>query len=152
MKAQDIVNQIKNSKGQHLKIVWQRTVKTFKTFDGIISKRTAAFVRTGIDYANLSQIKAEFASGERETVESLPFGEWRKGAEKYIIDHKGVEYIRLYPAVFENLKAEVEWSMNGKPATFAEVEPFLLASEKPKASEEKPLCFTVKAESIVTIG
>lgn len=152
MKALEIVNQLKNRQGQHTKIAWQKVCKTLKSFDGIVSKRTVAHVRTGINYVNLAEVRAEIISGERDGVEPLPWGQWVKGFEKYIIEHKGTDYVRLYPATFANLVPQVEWTLNGKPASFAEVEPFLLASEKPKADEDKPLCFTVKAESVIAIG
>ena len=152
MNAQEIVNALQNRKGQHVQITWQRQVKTLKTFAGVIAKRTTAYVRTGIDYANLSSVKAGIASGEREEVQSLPWGQWRAGAEKYIIDHNNQEYVRLYPASFDNLKPRVEWTLNGNPVAYDTISSVLLANERPKQDEEKAECFTVKAASIVSIG
>jgi len=152
MQAIEIVNALKTRKGQHVQIEWQRPCKTLKSFDGIIYKRTCAWVRSGISYANLSDVKDAIERGEREPVEGLPWGEWREGAVNFIIDHKGQEYIRLYPAVFNNLDTgEVTFLLDGKAATYAEVEPFILASEKRK-DEPKPACFTVNAANILSIG
>lgn len=153
MIANEIVEALKNKKGQHVQAVWQRPVKTLKTFTGIVAKRTSAFVRTGINYANLSSVKAGIASGERGEVESLPWGKWRDGHENYIIDHNGTEYVRLYPAVFGNLveATKTEFTLNGVPVEYTTIEPYLLASEKRK-DDDAPKCFTLKAENIVTIA
>jgi hypothetical protein len=152
MKAQEIMDALKGKKGQHVQAVWQRVCKTSKKWDGLICKRTMAWVRSGISYANLQDIKDAIERGEREPVEGLPWGQWREGCANYIIDHNGQEYIRLYPATFDNLQNSVEYTLNGKPATYAECEPHLLASEKHKPEDERPACFTVKADSVLTIG
>lgn len=152
MKALEIVSALQGKKGQHVAITWQRPCKTRKGFAGIIAKRTEAFVRTGIDFANLSTVKAGIVAGERGEVGSLPWGVWRAGFEKYIIDHKDTEYVRLYPSVFGNLKSKVEYTMDGKPASYEQVLPYLLASEHRKDDDKPVECFTVKAEDIVQIG
>jgi len=152
MQAIDIVNQLKqNRAGQHVKVTWQRNAKTRKSWEGgIITKTTTAWVRAGIAYANLSHIKEGVEQGLREEVQSLPWGQWRDGLENYVIDHKGQEYVRLYPAVFDNLTPHVEWRLNGEPTTFEACEPYLLASERPQDKEAD--CFTVKAQDIIQIG
>lgn len=151
MNAQEIVSNVVTRKGQHVRATWQRVAKTFKDCPLLIVKRTSAYVRAGIEYANLALVKDGIANGERGEVESLPWGEWAK--YPFIITHKGKEYVRLYPATFANLATPtVEWSIDGKPATYAQVEPFLLASEKRKDDEEKPLCFTLKAEDVIALA
>lgn len=151
MNALEIVSNVRNRKGQHVRATWQRVAKTFKDCPLLIVKRTSAYVRAGIEYANLALVKDAVASGERGEVESLPWGEWAD--YPFIIAHKGKEYVRLYPAVFDNLSTpSVEWSIDGKPATYAQVEPFLLASEKRKDDDDKPLCFTLKAEDVVALA
>ena len=154
MKALEIVNALKGKAGQNIKITWQRVCKTRKSSasDVIIAKRTSAWVRSGINYANLQDIRNAVERGEREPVEGLPWGQWREGYANYIIDHNQTEYIRLYPATFDNLRNTVEYTLNGMPATYAEVEPYLLSSEKHNPNDEKPACFTVKAESVLSIG
>lgn len=152
MKAIEIVEAIQNKKGTNVQAIWQRPAKTLKTFAGSIQKRTKTYVRSGISYSNLSDVKEAIAAGERGEVQSLPWGQWRTGFERYIIEHKGVEYVRLYPASFENLRANVEWLLNGQVVEYQDVEPYLLASEKLKRDEEKPLCFTLKAQDILTIA
>lgn len=151
MNATDIVNRLKGHKGQHVLVTWTRPAKVRKDADGVVvTKRTSAYVRAGIAYSNLSSVKDAVASGEREESKGLPWGAW--SAWPFIIAHKGREYLRLYPAVFDNLRPKVEWTIDGRPATWSEVEPLVLASEKPKETDEKPECFTVGADSIVAVG
>jgi hypothetical protein len=136
MNASEIVGNVQSRKGQHVRATWQRVCKTFKDCPLLIVKRTSAYVRAGIEYANLAVVKDAVANGERSEVESLPWGEWLK--YPFIISHKGKEYVRLYPATFANLATpSVEWSIDGKPADYAQVEPYLLASEKRFASRSK---------------
>ena len=160
MKALQVVQAVNGKKGQHVLAVWSREAKTVKGCAFSIVKRTAAWVRSGISYANLTSVKEGIQSGTREAVASLPWGQWREGFANYIIDHtpKGstvpVEYVRLYPATFANLAKEtrVEWMMDGVVATYAEVEPYLLASEKKKDDDKPVECFTLRAESIIEIA
>lgn len=149
MKALDIIKVLKNRKGQHVKAIWQRTAKVKEGCPFIIAKRTEAWVRSGIAYANLQEIRQGVEAGTREPVQSLPWGKWREGYTHYIIDHKDREYIRLYPASFDNLGAKTEWTMDGKPADYSRVEPWLLASEK--RQEDRPACFTLDVANIVSI-
>ena len=142
---------MQSHKGQHVKATWQRVCGVLKNCPSLIVKRTSAYVRAGIDYANLASVKAGVASGERGEPEGLPWGEWAQFP--FIIAHKGKDYVRLYPATFANLTTPiVEWSIDGKPATYEQVEPYLLAKEKRKPDDDKPLCFTLKAEDIIALA
>lgn len=157
MNAEQIVNRLKeHNKGSHVQVCWRRTLKTKKDCVNVIEKETCAWVRAGISYQNLSNVKNGIAEGTRGEVQSLPWGQWRDGFTNYIIDHtpKGQtdkkEYVRLYPATFENLQKSifVEYFMDGNPVTYETVEPFLLASDKRKPDEEQPDCFTLAAETV----
>lgn len=150
MKALDIVQSLKDKKGRHVKAVWVRAAKTIVGCPFLIMKRTEAWVRSGISYANLQDIRQGVEAGTREPVQSLPWGRWREGFVNYIIDHKDKEYIRLYPASFHNLGAKVEWMMDGKPADYSIIEQWLLSSEK-RHEHDKPACFTLDAENVVSI-
>jgi hypothetical protein len=149
MNASEIIQQIENRRGQHVKVTWQRVAKTLKAASLVVSKRTSAWVRSGIDFSNLRVVKEGIENGERGEVQPLPWGEWIDFP--FIIGHKGMEYVRLYPASFDNLVPEVEWSINDRPSTYEKVEPYLLSSEKRKDEDDKPLCFTVKSESVISI-
>lgn len=150
MNATKIVRQLKDHKGQHIQVCWERTMKTRADFSMFsITKRTCAYVRAGIDYANLSAVKAGIECGERDEVQALPWGEWKDFP--FIIQHNGTEYVRLYPATFDNLKPTVEYFCNDAPISAEGAKQYCLASEF-REREEKPLCFTIKAESLVRIG
>lgn len=145
MTATQILNDLFNRKGQHVKVTWMREAKTIGNAPGFVYKRTSAYIRSGIEFANLQVVKDGIEAGERGPVQDLAWGNWVR--YPFIIEHKGNEYIRLYPSSFSNLKPEVEWLMNNKPTTYQRIEPYLHASEK----RIKPICFVVKAESIVAI-
>ncbi len=143
MKASEIINKLRNRKGQHVGVQWARPMKTRADVSAVVIKHTTAYVRAGIDYANLASVK----DSGRE-VESLPWGQWAEFP--FSITHKGAEYIRLYPATFGNLRPTVRYTVNGKVASVDEVKPLCLASEF-RESDEAPACFTIKAENIVGI-
>lgn len=149
--AKTIVAALIERKAQHVPAVWEREMKTRKSVTQKITKRTKAFVRAGIDYANLAEVKNGIATGERDEVQALPWGEWAQFP--FIIRHNDKEYVRMYPATFANLqeKISVEYFIDGQAATLADVQPLCLASEF-RDRDEKPLCFTLKAESILEIG
>jgi hypothetical protein len=149
--AETIFAELKNvaNKGANVYVEWLRDAKTRKDCQQRIQKRVIAPVRYGIAYANIGEVKNAIASGLREEIQPLPWGTWRKGFENMIIDHKGIEYCRLAAGTFENMTRQTEWTIDGKPATYEQALPFLLASEKP--TEEKPLVFCVKADSLQAI-
>jgi hypothetical protein len=157
MNALDIYNKIVNHKGQNIPACWERPCQTLAEVPMKITKRTCAYVRAGIEYANLSSVKEAIESGERDEVGKLPWGKWRDGYKPFIIDHtpkgqtENVEYIRLYPCVFSNLKTTVEYFIDGKLATKEDVRPYVKASEV-RESDEPIKCFTLKAETVVRIG
>jgi hypothetical protein len=152
MRAIEILNRVALRKGQHVNITWTRLADTLKSAECIVTKTTQAWVRTGIAFRNLETVQDGITQGTRGEVEPLKWGHWRTGFENYIIDHtpkgqvENVEYFRLYPASFPNLQTpKVEWTLNGRAATFAEVEPLLTANEKRHDARE---CFNVRAENV----
>lgn len=155
MQTHTIVSTLQNHKGQHVRATWKRQLKTLKGVVHTVEKQTSAWVRAGIDYANLSKVKEGIETGERGEVQPLKFGFWVQFP--FIIRHtpKGsespVDYVRLYPATFANLKTPaVEYFIDGKPATAEDVRPLCLASEF-REREDELLCFTLKAESVLSI-
>jgi hypothetical protein len=154
MKAIEIVTALQGKKGQHVQAVWARKMKTRGEFSVSIVKRTEAWVRTGIKFANLKSVAEGIEQGTRAEVGKLPFGTWRKGFENLIIDHtpkgqtESVEYVRLYPATFDNLKTpKVEYFMDGVPATWEQIEPYLLARDNREVET-----FTLRAENVIEIA
>lgn len=151
MNATQIVEALKSRKGQHVRATWQRTLKTLKDVPMVVTKRTSVWVRAGINYANLTSVREGIESGEREEVQPLKWGTWAQFP--FIITHKGNDYVRLYPAVFENLKTQtrVEFFVDGLPASRESAQALCLASEF-RDREDELTCFTLKAENILEIG
>lgn len=146
----NIIESLKGHHGQNIRASWQKSCKLLQGYAGnVVTKTTVAVVRGGIDYANLASVREGIASGERDEVQSLPWGEWAQFPVH--ITHRGADYVRLYPPTGGiSQMPKVQWQLNGEPVEYAAIEHMLLASEKPKG--EKPDCFTVKAENIVSIG
>lgn len=149
--AAQIVSALKENKGAHTPIVWERAMKTRADIAFTVTKRTCAYVRAGIDYANLSSVKEGIESGERGEVQALPWGEWSEFP--FIISHKGRNYVRLYPATFANLAAKTtsEYVADGVVITEDDAKRYCLASEFRKR-DEPVTCFTIKAADILSIG
>lgn len=177
--ATQIVRALKDRKGQHVLVSWERPLKTLGEVSMDIRKRTVAYVRAGINYANLAAVKAGIEAGTRDEVQGLQWGEWEQFP--FIIKHtprgtsKVIRYVRLYPAVFGNLQNEMvtSYTIDGVAATAEQVKPYCLASEFRKSAMDKLMeetttptpeqiqearnkdrvdCFTLKAENILSIG
>ena len=139
------------NKGQNVYVEWQRDCKLRKSAEGVtVQKLVRAPVRYGVNYGNMASVKGAIAEGLRGEVESLPWGTWRTGYESRIIDHKETEYCRFAAGTFANMQHTASYTLNGTPATFEQVRPYLLASELP--SGDTPLVFTVKARDITSVG
>lgn len=146
MNATQIVEALKTRKGQHARVYWTRTLKTLKDVPCVVTKHTTAWVRAGINYANLASVREGIEAGEREEVQPLKWGTWSQFP--FIITHKGNDYVRLYPAVFENLKTpEVAYFIDGKEATAEECKALCLASEF-REREDELTCFTINTANI----
>lgn len=149
--AEEVKNKILNSKGQFVKVRWESTPKPAAAFKTIsLSKITEGICRAGIDYSNLSAVKTGIENGERGEVESLPWGEWKQFP--YIITHKGTDYVRLYPSIH---KPKSVFLVEGKEVTKEKFATYLTPSEASKLlnpkDEDIPLCFTIKANNILSI-
>ena len=59
MTGQDVVTQLKGHAGQHVPVVWERTLGLLKTApEGtVVTKRTYMYVRAGINYSNLKTVR-----------------------------------------------------------------------------------------------
>lgn len=151
LSADAIKDKILNAKGQFVKAKWQSNPKPAAAFKGnTLTKITEGVVRSGIDYANLSAVKTGIENGERGEVEPLPWGEWK--VFPYIIEHKGADYIRLYPSMH---KPHSTFYVDGEQVTKDEFAKYLTPSEARKllepTDEDTPLCFTIKSENILGI-
>lgn len=146
--ADQVVQNILNSKGQFVKALWKSNPKpsaSFKTVE--LEKKTSAVVRAGINFANLSSVKVGIEEGTRGEVQELPWGTWLQFP--YIIEHKDALYIRLYPT---DSKAHTSYYANGELVDKEKFASFLTPSEAKKLLEgEKPECFTVKRDNIIGV-
>lgn len=147
MKNQHIVDYITTRKGQFTRASWSRSCKVRKGSPEV-TKVTVTTVRAGIDYNSLTAVQEKRANGELPAEPGpLPWGSWL--SFPWTISHKGETYIRLYPG--ENANTQSQFFMNDKEASYEEVEPFLLASERRSDDEDKPLCITVRLDSMIEV-
>ena len=131
--------------GRFTKVAFKSTPKPAAAFKAVqLTKVTRGVFRAGINFANLTSVKEGIANEERGEVQPLPWGAWV--TFPYTISHKGVEYVRLYPAV--NGKVEVQYLVNGEEVTKEEFKTFLTPSAATSGAVE---CFTVKAENILSV-
>ena len=104
--------------------------------NGVVAYKVSDMtVRKGIDYKNQKCVKEKVEAGKVLTHE-LPFGEWAKGYEGLVIEHKGNKYI-----------------LNGKEVSLDDLKKsgLVLNSYFSDSRKEKPDCMTVKAENIQEI-
>lgn len=169
--AEEIRNKILTSKGQFIKASWKSNPSPAAAFkkDGVIlEKHTVAIVQSGVQYQNLSAVKEAIEAGERSPeIGELPFGTWyvdpltQKNWYPYVISHtpKGADkeqlYIRLYPSTASNHIPKSTYYVNGEVVDKAKFAEYLTPSEAKKllspSDEDRPLCFTIKANNILDI-
>ena len=148
--ADTVLNNILASKGGFVKVMWKSQPKPAAKFKGKnLEKITDAVCRAGIDFANLSPVKEGIESGERGEVESLPWGEWKQFP--YIIEHKGAEYVRLYPSTNPDQRAKSNFFVDGVKVDKETFASYLTpsAAKKLLEPEDAPLCFTIKECNIL---
>jgi hypothetical protein len=139
------------NRGASVYVEWLRPLKTLKTTTQSVSKRVRVGVRYGVDYANIATVRNAIEAGERGEVESLPWGEWRKGREGLIIDHKGQEYCRLAAGTLRNMVRSTVYFVDGNEVDESFVRPLCLASEF-RERDEAPTVFNVKPQTVLSVG
>jgi hypothetical protein len=157
MNIVDIKQTLASKKGANLKATWGKKLKTRKDAIGFkVEKVTSLVVRGGIDYDNLGVVQEGRQNGDLPSQNAgLPWGTWVE--HPLHIEHKGTDYARFYPASGVNVATgkefvpEVTYYIDGKVATIDEVKPLCLASEFP-SRDETPLCFTIKADNVLSLG
>jgi len=157
MQIENIKQTLASKKGANLKATWGKALKTRKDAAGYhVQKVTTMVVRGGIDYDNMKVVQEGREDGSLPSENAgLPWGEWAEFPLH--ITHKGTDYARFYPASGINVATggnfipEVTFYINGQVATREDAQRICRASEFPKR-EEAPLCFTIKAENVVSLG
>lgn len=151
MNIKDITSILNAHKGANKQVVFTKTLKTRKGITDTIVKTTCAVVRGGIDYENLNAVKQAREEGIMpETAGELPWGQWTNFP--FAIEHKGTDYVRLYPSSLKSQALVVTYRLNGEVISKEAIESLCLASEFSKGDSDKPKCFTIKADNIVSIG
>lgn len=150
--AAKVLEKIIGAKGRFVKAAWKSNPKpaaAFKSF--VLEKHTVGVVQAGIEFQNLSAVKDAIAAGERGEVQPLPWGTW--SMYPYIIEHKDAEYIRLYPSGGLGHVPKTTYFVNGEVVAKDKFAEYLTPSDAKKVlgggDEERPLCFTIKAENIM---
>lgn len=138
-------------KGQFARVKFQSIIAPSANFKGIeIKKVTSAIVRCGINFANLTSVKQGIENNERSEVQNLPWGTWKKFP--YVIEHKGQNYLRLYPSVNTNHIPKVTYFVDGIETKKVKVMELVTPS---KAKEMKlhstPECFTIKESNLLAM-
>jgi hypothetical protein len=106
-----------------------------------VEKLTMFLANVGFDYTHTQAGKEAINQQGKEN--PLPWGEWKQFP--YLIEHKGQDYLRLYPV--KTSKKRVFYYVDGKSVTKDQVKDYLLKTSK----VEEPACFTVRMDSILSI-
>lgn len=141
--AEEIVAQIMGIRGQFTNVRFKSNVVLAAKFKHLsIEKITLATVRAGIDFKNLSSVKEGIENGERGEIHPLKWGSWKKFP--YIIEHKGKEYVRLYPSLSKKHIPKVKYFLDGKEISKKDVLNYVTDSKRDEMIKaEKPECFNV---------
>ena len=140
MRNQDLIKKaLSTKKGAFTKI------KYFSDKGNGVIKETSCVVRLGINYGNIKHNKEKI-------VGDLPWGQWVKGLEGYVIEHtnkKGEykQYLRLYTTAIKSMV--VKWTLNGVETTKQALIDNGLLKDKPRKIED---CFNVPMDHILSIG
>lgn len=143
MTLQELQNKISMiKKGTFVKFEIETEPKKKAAFkNDTIKKYTKMVARFGISYGNM-------ATHKDKIVGSLPYGEWVKGYEGYIIETNGNYQLRFYTSAVKS--RETIYTFNGKPTT----KEWLDQNNVLQKSSSNPNndTFNVKIENIISIG
>ena len=162
-------------KGQICTYTQRREAKV-KKGSPFIEKISECQAHLGPDYEasiRREQAKNGIPAEQQYKAGSLPWGQWIPGMEGLAIAHEKDGQKKTYLRVqfsensAEKTPAKVQWMKDGKPSTYEECEPFLLASEKTETKEKaivdakerqgvenyrQPLCLTLDTVQRFAIG
>ena len=112
-----------------------------------VRKVSKGVLKIGIDYANMKENKEIVTGG-------LPYGQWYKGYEGYIIiNDKGNLQLRVYTTKNPNHKVETKWYHNGIETTKEDiVANGILPPSKVKSYGNDKGVFNIPIEHIISLG
>lgn len=152
MKIEEIKKILTSKKGANLRAVWNRELKTKKGTAQKVEKLTRIIVRGGIEYDNMAVVQEGREDGTLPSENAgLPWGEWAE--YPFHIQHKGTQYARFYPASGLEFIPETTYFIDGveiKKQALLNMD-ICLKSEFPER-DEAPLCYTIKADSVISLG
>jgi hypothetical protein len=150
MEIQTIKNILALNKGSNRRAVFQRTLKTRKGIENVVTKITSIVVRAGIDYDKQKAVMEGRENGELPTENAgLPWGEWAEFP--FHITHKGEDYVRFYAGSGLDFQPKVEYFIDGVSVPKEQIVSLCLKSET-ETKEEKPLAMTVKASNVMILA
>jgi hypothetical protein len=150
VKIDEIKSVLKSHKGQNLRAILGKQMKTYKGVADVVEKVTSIVIRGGIEYDNQKVVVEGREDGTLpEENAGLPWGDWVE--YPLHIAHKGSDYARFYMASGISFEPKVEYYLNGELTTKAAIEPLCLASEFRKSDEPAPLAMTIKADNVRAI-
>lgn len=95
--------QIKRN-GAFIKLRWRRQLPVYKRFENqyVVEKVVESTIRKGLKPNNVK--------GQREVDGKLPWGQWKKGYEGFIIEHNNRNYARVF---FSPNEPKIVYYING---------------------------------------
>lgn len=143
-----VIEKFLSSAGQFASVTFKSTPAPAAKFKGtMLEKTTTGVFRSGVNFANLSSVKAEFASGERTEVQPLAWGEWVKFP--FVIAHKGERFLRL--TTVKGVKSKSTFKVNSVEVTRDEFESFLVESAR-SGNKAPTEVFNIKEANLVSFN
>ena len=137
MKKELILNEIKEAKkGSYVSLT-----KTKDLGKGII-KLSSMVVRLGVSYKHMKD-------APQQSTGQLPWGEWMPGYEGYVIQHKGIYYLRVADGRTKAKSKTKYIDENGNELSRDEVISKIGAS---KLASNQSLVYCIKFDDIVNFG
>lgn len=144
----NVINAFLSAAGQFASVTFKSNPKPAAEFKGVVlEKVTTGVFRSGVNFANLSSVKAEFQSGERTEVQPLAWGTWEKFP--FVIVNKGERFLRL--TTVKGVKSKSTFTVNGKEVSRDEFESFLVPSARSSAKAPTEV-FNIKEANLVSFN
>jgi membrane carboxypeptidase/penicillin-binding protein PbpC len=136
MQVNEIVQALSSkNKGAFFSVTILKNCATLKSATEVVEKETRMTVQF-CDYSARAAVKNAVEDGTREAPELPSHIEktFTEGNVKFWQGRNGTIYM---PLPLAGSKSTAHWYLNGEEVPYKEVEPYLLASEKPKVKKDK---------------
>lgn len=144
----NVINAFLLAAGQFASVTFKSTPTPAAKFKGtMLEKTTTGVFRSGVNFSNLTSVKAEFASGERTEVQPLAWGSWEKFP--FVIAHKGERFLRL--TTVKGVKSKSVFKVNGIEVNRDEFESFLVESAR-SGNKAPTEVFNIKEANLVSFN